>query len=134
MNELRFTSIKLISGEEILCYVLDFIEYPDSNTHIVIRDPLKIEYVDNKRKGSVKYKLTPWINFSSKREYEIDIYKIFSMSIVTDQEAKDHHSRHFHRQLTSTPIKAKNGYVGSVKDFKKLLEKIYRDVDSYDAS
>ena len=134
MNELRFASIKLISGEEILCYVLDVIDYPESNTHIVIRDPLKVEYVDSKRKGTPKFRLIPWIHFTNKREHELDITKVFGMSLVEDEEARDYHSRHFHKQLTQQSLKSKNGYLGSVSDFKKTLEHLYKDVDSYDRS
>lgn len=134
MNELKFASIKLISGEEILCYILDVIEYPEHNTHIIIRDPLKVQYVENKRKGSAKYSLIPWIHFTTKREHELDIGKVFDMCLVEDDEAREYHSRYFHKQLTEQSQKPKNGYVGSVNDFKKKLEHIYKNVDSYDPS
>ena len=134
MNELKFASIKLISGEEILCYIIDLIEYPDSNSHIVIRDPVKVNYVENRRKSTPNFILSPWIIFSNKREHEIDITKIFGVSIVESRDAKEYHSRYFHKKLTQQSSKDKNGYLGSVKDFKKTLERLYKDVDSYDPS
>ncbi len=96
MNEVRLASIKLDSGEEIICYVLDVVDR-GLNRNLVIKDPLKVEYVENTRKKA--YKFTPWFLLTTSREHEIDMNKIFAITGVYDEEVKKNTLNHFTYRL-----------------------------------
>jgi len=132
MTEVKLAAIKLISGEEIICYVLDIID-SDHYSTILIRDPLKVEYVDGRRKTKKNYKLTPWFLFSSTREHEIDLGKIMGISKIDDTDLRADYTRYFHHILASSIEETKpdtEGYLGSVEGSRELLEKLYKDIDS----
>ena len=131
MTEVKLAAIKLISGEEIICYVLDIID-SDHYSTILIRDPLKVEFTDGRR-SKKSYKLTPWFLFSSTREHEIDLGKIMGISKIEDTDLRSEYTRYFHRILTPSIDDTKpstEGYLGSVQETRELLEKLYKDIDS----
>lgn len=127
-NEIRLAAIKLDSGEEIICYVVDAVDR-GLTKHLVIRDPLKVEYVHTGRKS---YKFSPWFLFATSREHEIDMNKIFAINGVYDDDVKEDYTKTFHLQLKgfNGDVKGTSGYVGSVNKFRKLLEKLYKEVPS----
>jgi len=129
MNEVRLASIKLDSGEEIICYVLDVVDR-GLNRNLIIKDPLKVEYVESTRKKA--YKFTPWFLLTTSREHEIDMNKIFAITGVYDEEVKKEYTKSFHLQIGPHSFNhtSETGYVGSVNRFRKLLEKIYKEVPS----
>ena len=129
MNEVKLAAIKLISGEEIICYVLDIID-TDHYSTILIRDPMKIEYIDGTRRKSRKnYRLLPWFLFSTTREHEIDLSKVMGISKVEDEDLRVEYTRHTHAQLKPTIDYSKSnseGYLGSVEKYRDVLEKLYK--------
>ena len=132
MNEVKLAAIKLISGEEIICYVLDIID-SDHYSTILIRDPLKVEYTDGKRKSRRNYKLVPWFLFSTTREHEIDLAKIMGISKVDNDDLRTEYTKHFHAQLKPSLDFYKSnseGYLGSVEEYREILEKLYSDNDA----
>jgi hypothetical protein len=134
MTDVKLASIKLISGEEIICYVIDIIE-SDHYSTILIRDPMKIEYVEGRRKLKSSYKLVPWFLFANTREHEIDLSKIMGISKVENEELRVESTTHFHAQLEPSIHHYKTnseGYVGSVTEFRELLEKIYKISENFE--
>ena len=132
MTEVKLAAIKLISGEEIICYVLDIID-GDQYSTILIKDPLKVEYTDGRRKTKKNYKLTPWFLFSSTREHEIDLGKIMGIAKIDDTDLRAEYTRYFHHILEAAIDETKpntEGYLGSVECTREKLEKLYKDVDS----
>ncbi len=131
MTEVKLAAIKLISGEEIICYVLDIID-SDHYSTILIRDPLKVEFNDGRR-SKKNYKLSPWFLFSTSREHEIDLGKIMGISKIEDTDLRSEYTRYFARILAPAIDDTKSdteGYLGSVQDTREILEKLYKDTDS----
>lgn len=128
MNEVRLAAIKLDSGEEIICYVVDVVDR-GLTKYLIIRDALKVEYVHTGRKS---YKFSPWFLLTTTREHEIDMTKIFAVNGVYDEDLKEDYTKAFHLQLKGYNANHNDtsGYLGSVGKFRKLLEKLYKEVPS----
>ena len=126
MEETKFASLKLVSGEELICYVLELINFGDS-TSLVIKDPLKVEETKRQRKT---YKLSPWIMFTNLTTFDIPSVNVLSMSKLDNIELQREHAQYFSNRYLLEPTKKDPtiGYVGSVKEYKKMLEDIYKNL------
>ena len=116
MNNTDLVSIKLVSGEEIVCQVVDVVD--SSYRSIIIRDPLKVEYKQQRRNEDIKYNLVPWILFTNTREFEINATKILGVSKIEDKELLERYLAQFRKLIEPA------------EDLKELLERIYRDYDA----
>jgi len=132
---MRLASIKLISGEEILAEVMDYIEEEEFSS-ILIRNPIKVE-LSSTRKSRKEYKLSPWIVFNKAEIHEINIKNIIGMCSVKDEDVLDEYDSFFTKKLNPGPkLKRKTprnekfneeyGYLGSVKEFRDQLERLYK--------
>jgi len=112
---MRLASIKLISGEEILAEIVDYIE----------------------EKSRKEYKLSPWILLNKTEIHEINIKNIIGMSSVKETEIVEEYGSYFSKKLNPGPklkqkiprheeFKDEYGYVGSVKEFRERLERLYK--------
>ena len=135
---MRLASIKLISGEEILADIMDFIEEEEFSS-IIIRNPVKVE-INSTRKTRKEYKLSPWIIFNNTEIHEINIKNIIGMCSVKDENVREEYDSFFSKKLNSGPkVKQRTprnekfneeyGYLGSVKEFREHLERLYK-IDS----
>lgn len=128
MREAKFASIKLTSGEEIVCYIINVIDFGDT-TSVVIKNPLKLEYSKRLRRS---YKFSPWILFTTLKTFDIPSTNIISICPIDDDELEREHSDFFdddddQKKLPENTKKDPTiGYVGSVDEYKKMLERIYK--------
>ena len=130
----KICSIKLVSGEEIVCNVLEIMEF-DNHISVAIHNPLKISYRASSRKGSSEfnYKFSPWLVVDKSDLMELNLNKIITICEVEDYEILYEYKRQFQQKLSPKPtrsFKKEMGFVGSVDDYRKTLEKIYKS-DSY---
>jgi len=130
MREAKFASIKLTSGEEIVCYIINVIDFGDT-TSVVIKNPLKLEYSKRLRRS---YKFSPWILFTTLKTFDVPSNNIISICPIEDDDLKQEHSGFFEgdEEQKKLPDNTKKdptiGYVGSVDEYKKLLERIYKSL------
>ncbi len=129
MREAKFASIKLSSGEEIVCYIVNVIDFGDT-TSVVVKNPLKLEYSKRLRRS---YKFSPWILFTTLKTFDIPSNNIISICPIDDKDLEKEHSGFFdgddddQKKLPESTKKDPTiGYVGSVDEYKKLLERIYK--------
>ena len=130
----KICSIKLVSGEEIVCSVLEIMEF-DTYTSVAIHNPLKISFRNSSRKNSAKaeYKFSPWLVVDKSDLMELNLNKIITICEVEDFDILYDYKSQFKQKLMPKPIrqfKKEMGFVGSVEDFRKTLEKLYKG-DSY---
>jgi len=132
---MRLASIKLISGEEILAEIVDYIEEEDFSS-ILIKNPIKVE-LSSIRKSRKEYKFSPWILLNKTEIHEINIKNIIGMSSVKETEIVEEYGSYFSKKLNPGPklkqkiprheeFKDEYGYVGSVKEFRERLERLYK--------
>ena len=136
MEEEFFATVKLVSGEELLtkvCYV------PDDDM-IILHDPMKVEHVRHqKKKLKVEgFHLVEWMHSTFD-----DIFFIPKTQVITMTEC-DEKVKQFYLKCVSQSRKAQElasfqnqgkdgnpqkiipGYLGSVKQTRESLEKIFK--------
>ena len=136
MQEQKIASVKLVSGEEIICNLLE-LEKEGSYTILYFENPLVIEYQDKRR--NKKYSLKPWLCVGNDSLHHIDVTKVITVSRLDDKEILRDYQAYFKTKLELKPrptkkIKPANkiGYVGNTEEYKSILEKIYKEVDAYE--
>ena len=131
MEEKKVASIKLVSGEEIICTLLS-ISKDGPYTIVTIKDPVRIDIRDRRRNKS--YTLTDWLMFRNDGMHDIEVSKIITVNQIDDIELLHSYDNYFKNALNAPKPRAskKIGFLGNVNDYKKTLEKIYKDLDSYE--
>ena len=129
MEEKKVASIKLVSGEEIICTLLS-ISKDGPYTIVTIKDPVRIDIRDRRRNKS--YTLTDWLMFRNDGMHDIEVSKIITVNQIDDIELLHSYDNYFKNALNAPKPRAskKIGFLGNVNDYKKTLEKIYKDLDS----
>ena len=134
MEEKKVASIKLVSGEEIICTLLD-INDDGPYTVVTIKDPARIENQDRRKKRS--YSLTDWLIIHNHGMHDIEISKIITVNEIHSSEILhlyDNHFNYLKDQPTPPRPRAskKIGFLGNVTEYKEVLERIYRNIDPVD--
>jgi len=136
MTDKKIASIKLVSGEEVVCTLLS-IEKDGSYTILSFTNPLRIQLRDRRR--NKRYSLEPWLCLKNDTIHCIDVTKIITVNEITDENVLNDYNSYYRKKINLMPkpkreISTSNkiGYVGNTKDFKDVLEKLYRDTDSYE--
>ena len=138
MDEARIASIKLVSGEEILCLLVDIVE-SSRYTSVLIQKPMLLSKTKGRRSRDKSYEITNWLiaDDSNREFYELNIDKIIITTVVTDREILNEYKKYFTPALEPKPkmltkqMESDIGYVGSVDDYRIKLEHIY-NMDSYE--
>ena len=136
MTDKKIASIKLVSGEEVVCTLLS-IENDGNYTILSFTNPLRIQLRDRRR--NKRYSLEPWLCLKNDTIHCIDVTKIITVNEITDEDVLSEYNSYYRKKINLMPrpkreISTSNkiGYVGNTKDFKDVLEKLYRDTDSYE--
>jgi hypothetical protein len=139
MGEEFYAIIKLISGEEI--FSLISIDENDGDPLIILQNPIIIKIVQNHQGIFIKVK--PWIELSDDDFFIVRYEKIITMTETKDQKLIDIYINYVSDESNSIdsidlyqkpdlpgevkPSK-KMGYICSVEDARKNLEKIFKDL------
>ena len=131
MSNLKIASIKLVSGEEVICTLLD-ITKDGPYTIVTIKDPVKVEQRDRRKKQS--YSMSNWLMFHNEGIHDIEVSKIITVNEITDEHILEKYYTYFRKKLVAPKPRAskKIGFLGNINDYKKTLEKLYTETDSYE--
>ena len=136
MGEEFYSSIKLTTGEEIFSLVC--IDENDGDPVLVLQNPVVMKMISTG--GSYGIKIKPWMSIPGDDFFIIKLDKIITMTEITDENVIEFYNRYLEddddddmplsQNSSSSPGKAevtKNmGYVSSVEDARKILERIYK--------
>ena len=124
-------TIKLVTGEEILTKVI--VNNDASEETVIIDNPLICQEVRTHGANiPLGYKFEPWMKMS-----EEDVFIIRMTSIITMSEIKDKKvimtyeeicKKGFQRQ--DPDLTREMGSIGTVKDCRDMIEKLYRGEDA----
>jgi hypothetical protein len=138
MGEEFYCVLKLVSGEEIFSLIM--IDENDGDPIIVLQNPVVIKILHNNRSQYVKIK--PWMELSNDDFFMIKLDKVITMTESNDEKLIDVYQNYLMMDddgissMESGMIKPskKMGYLSSVKDARKRLERLFKDlqVDSTD--
>ena len=122
-----YGTIKLKSGEEIFARVAASEE--DNRTMLIITHPIIINEIKG-RSGVVGYKVEPWLKTTREDMFIINMNDILTLSESRDVEMimmhQDFISSNHKQGSNKSQINRRMGYLGSVDDTKKTLEKIFK--------
>jgi len=137
-EEQFYGTVKLSNGEEIIGEIIATkdVDAPEEQTIIFISNPAVVRETHIERDGGVGVGvgLTSWQNFSDEDFFilpESQIVTIAPLSTegimmyeswVKQEEMKEM----METEYEETPVDEKMGKIGSVKDARKLLEKIFK--------
>jgi len=132
MKNKALGAMKLITGEEIIGYVMELEEDNHGGFHVLVKDPLKVELNISSSKVKTIYTFSPWFVLATDREQIIDSSRILAMNTVEDDDVRREYIRYFNmieranNGINIDKYDPELGYIGSVKDTKKTLEKLYK--------
>ena len=121
-----YASVKLISGEEILCLV---IIDTTSAEHIIVDNPVICTEIRSPGTNiPVGYKFEPWMKLTDE-----DCFLLETSRIITISEVKDDDIIDTYKHIVSVGFKQSHpdiskemGYISSVDNARSLLEKLYK--------
>jgi hypothetical protein len=134
MEEDFYAVIKLISGEEIFSIVCPSEE--EDKTILILNNPVVIEVIMMKQIGMQGYKIDPWLKFADDDTFLLDMEKVLTISEVRDPETIEMYHK-FLRQKenknSKNSLTPEMGYLSSVSEARKKLEKLYKGQDIKDS-
>jgi hypothetical protein len=130
MGEEFYAIIKLVSGEEILSLVL--VDENDGDPVLVLQNPVMMKTYNNQHGTYLKVK--PWMELSDDDFFIVKLDKIITMTETKDKRILDIYNNYIEDNDTvdvytpSGQVKpsSKMGYVSSVEDARKKLERIFK--------
>jgi len=129
MGEEFHAVIKLVTGEEIFSLVC--VDENDGDPILLLMNPVVMKVMRNHVGQYVKVK--PWMEIPSDDMYVIKYDKIITMTEVNEEQIITFYNRYLNDEDVDfeedgkTKISDKMGYVSSVKDARKMLEKIFKE-------
>lgn len=131
MGEEFYCILKLVSGEEV--FALISVDDSEENPIIVLQNPVVMAMMHSQ--GNTFVKVKPWMELSDEDIFMIRLDKVITMTECTDKKLIDLYNNFISsniEDLLSNEGKVKltedMGYKGSVEDFRKKLEDIYRGI------
>ena len=134
MEEDFYAVIKLVSGEEIFSIVCPSEE--DEKTMLILNNPVTIEVIMMKQIGMQGYKIDPWLKFADDDTFLLDMEKVLTISEVRDPETIEMYHKFLRQQEnknSKNPLSPEMGYLSSVSEARKRLEKLYKSQDTKDS-
>jgi|TARA_B100001964_G_scaffold148762_1_gene163913 hypothetical protein len=131
MEEEFYSTIKLTTGEEIVAKV----HYLDNENQLLVENPKKVEPVKSRKNGELVqgFVLVDWIHSTYDNMFILSMDSILTMSELDKRIERyylstvdDHDDDKTGAKVASSELNEKMGYLGSVNDMKKTLEKIYK--------
>lgn len=131
MGEEFYSVIKLISGEEIFSLVS--VDENDGDPIIILQNPIIIKsFTQN---GYPMMKVKPWIETSDEDIFIIKLDKIITITESKNKKlievynsfVNDEESDSIFNQSGKVNISERMGYISSVEEARKNLEKIYKN-------
>jgi len=131
MEEEFYSTIKLITGEEIVAKVC----YMEAEHSLLLENPKKVTEIKQRRNGETVegFVLVDWIHSTYENMFVLPMERILTMSeldkrieryylsIVSGSNDEDDAGK-----VNPSNLNQRMGYLGSVKEMKKTLEKIYK--------
>lgn len=131
MEEEFFSTIKLITGEEIVAKVC----YMEEEHSLLLENPKKVEPVKQRRNGETidGFVLVDWIHSTYENMFVLSMDRVLTMSEL-DKRIERYYistlegdtSENDQGRVPSSKLNQRMGYLGSVNEMKKTLEKIYK--------
>jgi len=131
MDEEFHAVIKLVTGEEI--FALVSVDENDGDPILLLMNPVIMKVMRNHVGQYVKVR--PWMETAPDDMYVIKYDKIITMTEVKEGQMIDFYNKYLNEEDFDweedgrTKISDKMGYISSVEDARKTLEKLYNNIE-----
>ena len=102
----------------------------ENRTFLLLTNPITIEKVKS-RSGFAGYKVEPWIKTSKEDLFIINLEDVLTLSESDDMETIAMHQTFAQQQHNyferKTKLDRKMGYISTINEAKKALEKLFED-------
>ena len=128
MGEEFYASLKLVTGEEIFSLVC--IDENDGDPIIILQNPVIMKINSNHIGTYVKVK--PWMEIPNDDFFIIKLDKVITMTEVKNQKTIDFYERYLNDEDVDIEVDGKvnisdkMGFISTVEDARKSLEKLFR--------
>ena len=132
MGDEFYAIIKLISGEEIIALVS--VDENDGDPLILLQNPLTMKMIHSPTGSYIKVK--PWMELSDDDIFIIRLDRVITMTETKDNKViqvyesyindDDTDSVDVYRPSGQVKVSDKMGYISSVDDARKKLERIFK--------
>ena len=128
MGEEFYSAIKLVTGEEI--FALVSVDENDGDPILVLQNPVIMKMHSNHIGTYVKIK--PWMEIPDDDFFLIKLDKVITMTEVKDENTIEFYERYLRDENVDIEIDGKvkisdkMGFISTVEDARKSLEKIFR--------
>jgi len=131
MEEDFYATIKFKNGEEVFAKVLPSTE--NERKILIITNPITVKEL--KTRNGLGYKIEPWIKTTDEDIFIINMEDILTISESKNTEIISMHTSYIRKYESSkkntsdsrSGITRKMGYISSVSEAKKILEKLYNN-------
>jgi hypothetical protein len=133
MGDEFHAAIKLVSGEEI--FALISVDENDGDPILLLQNPVVMKVLESPHGTYVKVK--PWMDIPSDDMFVLKLDKIITMSEVNDKKVISFYEKYLRddeddlndfMEPNKVNISSKMGYLSSVDDARKRLEKIFKGI------
>ena len=123
-----YATIKLKNGEEIFARVSASEE--EERTLLIVSNPVVVSEVVA-RGTPIGYKIEPWLKTTKEDLFIINLNDVLTLAESSDIEMimmHESYTRKLSKDISDSKSKLSRemGYISSVKEAKKLLEKLYK--------
>jgi len=131
MGEEFHAVIKLVTGEEVFSLVC--VDENDGDPILLLMNPVIMKVMRNHVGEYVKVR--PWMEISTDDFYVIKYDKIITMTEVKEGKMIEFYNKYLNEddfdweEDGRTKISDKMGYISSVEDARKTLEKLYNNIE-----
>ena len=131
MGEEFYAVIKLVTGEEIFSLVC--VDENDGDPILLLMNPVIMKMMRNHVGEYVKVR--PWMEVATDDMYVIKYDKIITMTEVKEGKVIEFYNKYLNEddfdweEDGRTKISDKMGYISSVEDARKTLEKLYNNIE-----
>ena len=131
MGEEFHAVIKLVTGEEIFSLVC--VDENDGDPILLLMNPVIMKVMRNHVGEYVKVR--PWMDIPTDDFYIIKYDKIITMTEVKEGKMIEFYNKYLNEddfdweEDGRTKISDKMGYISSVEDARKTLEKLYNNIE-----
>ncbi len=130
MEEEFYSTIKLVTGEEIVAKVC----YMEEEHSLLLENPKKVTEIKQRKNGETVdgFVLVDWIHSTYESMFVLPMERVLTMSELDKRieryylsivEGDDEEEI---GKVQPSNLNQRMGYLGSVKEMKKTLEKIYK--------
>ena len=131
MGEEFYAVMKLVTGEEVFSLVC--VDENDGDPILLLMNPVIMKMMRNHVGEYVKVR--PWMEVATDDFYVIKYDKIITMTEVKEGKMIDFYNKYLNEEDFDweedgrTKISDKMGYISSVEDARKTLEKLYNNIE-----